>query len=466
MKNKLYFAALLCLLTSGMAYGQCAEDRHSTDMMHAWMSCDESMNPHMLLGESHWIQFEFDQVETIYDIYVWNLNHPDHAASGVKEMAISLSLDGATWDVVDTISIAQATTSGDYLPRFVVDLEGLSAKYLVFTALSTHGGSCAGLSEVKIYTEDVSGKPSFELDLTVCENAGLYTGLTANMEVSGDYSGAGVMDNGDGSFDFDPDVIGPGASTVTFSYLDDGVQTSLTESIEILECSDPRCPECIECGNFDQLIVDGNDIPTDKYFDDSLHSEGQVQATRDVDFRGRTEVELRPGFEVKADAEFLAQIRECHVQLLGNGSFEDDLSTWTFWNAQNVSVSYGIVTDEVFHFDKALRYEVITGSPEDTWRASVRNDLVLIEPNQSYRLSFAARGEGVPMMRVEVGQLDGTRQEYITNTALEIGESWTTHVLEFTADDITTSELLRIRFNFAGFEGVYYLDQVKLIRVD
>lgn len=448
------------------AFGQCAEDRHSTDMMHAWMSCEESTNPHDIFGESHWLQFRFDKMESIYDIYVWNLNHPDHAKSGVKEMAISSSIDGTSWTVADTISIAQATTSGDYLPRFAIDLEGLSAKYLVFTALSTHGGTCAGLSEVKIYTEDASGNPEFDLDLIVCENAGTYQGLTANMDVTGQYSGAGVIDNGDGSFDFDPDVIGPGMSTVTFNYLEDGMLESITETVQILECSDLRCPECIECGNFDQLLVDSPDIPTDIYFDDSLHSEGQVQATRDVDFRGSEVVDLLPGFEVGLNADFIAQIRECHTQLVENGSYERGFEEWNFWNASDVTVDRSIVHDEVFHLDSALRYEVIVGNAADPWRASMRYDQFILQPNTTYRISFAAKSDDAPAVHIEAGLLNGDRSVYISNQTLELSTAWQTYALEFTTDNIAAPEPLRIRFNMARFEGVYFFDQVKLIEVD
>ena len=54
---------------------------------------------------------------------------------------------------------------------------------------------------------------------TICETQGIQTGLSGGSPAGGTYSGTGVTDNGDGTFDFDPTVGGPGDTIVTYAVL-------------------------------------------------------------------------------------------------------------------------------------------------------------------------------------------------------------------------------------------------------
>ena len=61
---------------------------------------------------------------------------------------------------------------------------------------------------------------SFDTALeTICETQGIQTGLSGGAPTGGVYSGSGVTDNGDGTFDFDPTVGGPGNTIVTYTVL-------------------------------------------------------------------------------------------------------------------------------------------------------------------------------------------------------------------------------------------------------
>ncbi len=76
---------------------------------------------------------------------------------------------------------------------------------------------------------------------TICESQGTQTGLYGGVPAGGTYSGSGVTDNGDGTFDFDPTVSGPGNTIVTYTVID-GCSGSVV--------------------NLDDTIVVTNDLPT------------------------------------------------------------------------------------------------------------------------------------------------------------------------------------------------------------
>lgn len=100
-------------------------------------------------------------------------------------------------------------------------------------------------------TEAYDLPPSFSsLDVVdeVCMSAGIQTGLTGGNPTGGQYSGAGVTDDGNGTtFTFDPTVGGPGLVTVTYTVNDfcSGAPTVLTDDINVT--NDP--PEIICVGS-------------------------------------------------------------------------------------------------------------------------------------------------------------------------------------------------------------------------
>ncbi|MEQ8702283.1 MAG: T9SS type A sorting domain-containing protein [Phaeodactylibacter sp.] len=87
--------------------------------------------------------------------------------------------------------------------------------------------------------------------------------LTGGMPAGGTYSGTGVVDNGDGTYSFDPSV-GAGTYTITYSYTDpDGTNctASVADDIVVESCEQPviNGVNLISCdgGNFYTLEVDG-----------------------------------------------------------------------------------------------------------------------------------------------------------------------------------------------------------------
>ena len=125
-----------------------AADQHSISASQMWLSKK---------GQSPiWIQYEFDKVYKLYQMWVWNSNQavePD-VGFGAKDVTIETSLDGTTWTALaDVPEFAQATGEPNYVHNTTVDFGGVQAKYVKLTINSNwaDGTKQAGLSEVRFF---------------------------------------------------------------------------------------------------------------------------------------------------------------------------------------------------------------------------------------------------------------------------------------------------------------------------
>ncbi len=99
------------------------------------------------------IQFEFDDVYELEEMWVWNYNSDRSLDFGVKDAAIEYSEDGIDWTVFGNVECAEATGEDDYTANTIVPLDGILARYVRLTVLSTYGTHpVAGLSEVRFWT--------------------------------------------------------------------------------------------------------------------------------------------------------------------------------------------------------------------------------------------------------------------------------------------------------------------------
>ncbi len=125
-----------------------AEDRHSTLSTTMWLSDD--------LEGTLWIQYEFNQSYTLYEMWVWNYNTMFEfmLGFGAKDVTISYSENGVDWTVFDDVQFAQAPAAADYAANTIVDLKGIVAQYVRLTIQSSWGVlERAGLSEVRFFAD-------------------------------------------------------------------------------------------------------------------------------------------------------------------------------------------------------------------------------------------------------------------------------------------------------------------------
>jgi hypothetical protein len=133
-------------------------DLHSLENAAMWLSSGTDAN-------STWIQYEFDRIHKLYQMWVWNYNSSVEplVGFGVKEALIEYSVDGTDWATLGTAhEFAKGPGEPGYASNTTVDLSGVAAKHIRITANSNWGGilSQFGLSEVRFLSVPVqASKP-------------------------------------------------------------------------------------------------------------------------------------------------------------------------------------------------------------------------------------------------------------------------------------------------------------------
>jgi len=121
-------------------------DGHSTDGKDMWQS--KSKPP-------QWIQFEFDHVYSLHELWVWNSNSEFESfmSFGAKDVTIEYSTDGTTWTTLDGVpEFAKAPGTPGYTANTIVSFGGISGKYVKLTIEKGWGPAPAvGLSEVRFF---------------------------------------------------------------------------------------------------------------------------------------------------------------------------------------------------------------------------------------------------------------------------------------------------------------------------
>ena len=124
------------------------DGQHSTDPTTMWLSADSDEPP--------WILYEFNWINVLYEMRVWNYNTQFESmlGFGIKDVRIEYSENGMDWTVFGDVQFAQAPARADYEANTIIDLGGISAKYVRLTVDSSWGiFDQAGLSEVRFFAD-------------------------------------------------------------------------------------------------------------------------------------------------------------------------------------------------------------------------------------------------------------------------------------------------------------------------
>jgi len=157
-------------------------DLHSTNMEDMWLS--DSVGP-----QPTWIEFQFDKVYKLHEMWVWNQNQVVESTIGYgfKDVSIEYSVDGIGYATLGTThEFAQATGTPNYAHNTTVDLSGATAKYVRLTANSNWGGwlSQYGLSEVRFFYIPVRAREPRPADGATGAGPDLVLGWRAGREAA------------------------------------------------------------------------------------------------------------------------------------------------------------------------------------------------------------------------------------------------------------------------------------------
>jgi len=121
-------------------------DLHSTADAATWLTAKGASQP-------AWIQYEFDRVYKLDEMWVWNYNTFFELilGFGFKDVSVEYSTNGTDWTSLGDFQFAQAPAADGYAHNTTVDFAGVAVKYVRLTAKSNWGGFSPqfGLSEVR-----------------------------------------------------------------------------------------------------------------------------------------------------------------------------------------------------------------------------------------------------------------------------------------------------------------------------
>ncbi len=164
MTSKLIFSLIIFLTFSTTTQAQCWPEgfTHDTRPDQQWLSCTQSPSPNTSRGNSIWIMYDLGHEYGLGTSTIWNYNEPGFTQLGITEMGVDYSLDGENWQSADSFPLQLGTGKRDYEGQDGPDLSGISARYILLTALKTGEANtgCAGLAEVRFKVNNtVSNQP-------------------------------------------------------------------------------------------------------------------------------------------------------------------------------------------------------------------------------------------------------------------------------------------------------------------
>ncbi|MHC4627947.1 MAG: carbohydrate binding domain-containing protein [Planctomycetota bacterium] len=132
-----------------------ADDEHSVEPTDMWLSSALPTAP-----QPTWIQFEFDDVYDLYEMWIWNSNQllEPVIGFGVQNATLEHSLDGENWTSLGEYEIPRAPGTPDNPHDATISLAGTTARFVRLTVNSGWGGILDqfGLAEVRFFVIPVA----------------------------------------------------------------------------------------------------------------------------------------------------------------------------------------------------------------------------------------------------------------------------------------------------------------------
>ncbi|MBN1972157.1 MAG: discoidin domain-containing protein [Sedimentisphaerales bacterium] len=122
-------------------------DLHGTDTTTMWLSGTSGPTP-------AWIQYSFDTVYRIDQLWVWNYNYEFESMLGLgaKDITVQYSTDGNEWTTLGDFVLNQALGSDGYDHNTTISFGGITAQQVkIIINSSWSGQNRYGLSEVRFF---------------------------------------------------------------------------------------------------------------------------------------------------------------------------------------------------------------------------------------------------------------------------------------------------------------------------
>ncbi len=135
---------------------------------------------------------------------------PDLCSDGDVQMNITggIPLGG-------TYSGPGVTNNPDSTYSFNPATAGVGMHIIEYTFIDGNGCETVASDEVEVFALPIV---TFVAPMDLCSNAGVQSGLVGGTPAEGMYSGPGVTNNSDGTYDFDPVIAGAGTHSINYTY--------------------------------------------------------------------------------------------------------------------------------------------------------------------------------------------------------------------------------------------------------
>jgi PA14 domain len=236
-------------------YDSCSPtDNITTSSEAAWATCNNTVaNPNTARASSaNWILYDFTDRYKFNTSRIWNYNVVGETSKGFKNVTVDYSLDGTTWQPLGTSYLwQQAPGDADYSGFSGPNFNDIKARYILVSAIDNWGGACAGFNKISF-------------DATLCNP------------------------NGTPCDDKDP--------LTSYDKFDNNCNCKGID----LNCA----TDTLKLGQIS--LADGAFKAKKR-----IEAESLVPITKDISFTAGKSIVLLPGFEVKNNAVFTANIEDC-----------------------------------------------------------------------------------------------------------------------------------------------------------
>ncbi len=262
--------------------GMEADDLHSTEETAMWLSGTESLGA--------WIEYEFDKVYKLHEMWAWNSNQMVElfVGFGFKDVTVEYSANGTDYTTLGTThQFAQAPGADGYAHNTTIDFGGAAARYVRLTANSNWGGIMPqyGLSEVRFFYIPVnatkpypdSGSTGVDLDVVLGWRAGreaathdVYISADEQAVIDGTAPVATMTENSHGPLALDLDTthywkvneVNEAETPSTWESVIWSFTTTDHLIVDDFESYNDLDPEDPESNRIFNVWIDGYEVPT------------------------------------------------------------------------------------------------------------------------------------------------------------------------------------------------------------
>ena len=283
-----------------IASSQCFSSGHDNSPLTGWLSCIPSPNPNPVLGDGHWILLDLGKVHQIENLEIWNYNEFNNESNGISEIRIDYGVTLNSWFHFSNMLLSIGSGQLNLQSESTGTWSASSARYILLSSITNHGGSCHGLAEIRINLADDTSCDNFQVAVTTL--APSCPDIT-----NGSMSATPVGGASPYSYEWST-----GSTDAFIEDLSDGqYSVQVTDALGCVQAIDiPLTDPSNNVGAYNSLP-----IPTDHYYDaNTISSQGKVAYNGTVQFSSSISVELEEDFEIINGGQFSASVEDCIEQ--------------------------------------------------------------------------------------------------------------------------------------------------------